>query len=115
MHHRLVHELLHTLGIEEDEMDAFILPACVATYDIAKPLIETMLEQIQKVQESFRNSMFQLKVNEPSLVKQLLSMGNQLVLYGFPKAMDNPIYITTYMPDKLFPELSIHGYTVLLM
>ena len=115
LHHRLIHELLHTLGIEEDEMSCFILPACSATYDLCKPLIQVMLEQVQNIREAFKNSMIQLETYEPSLAKQLLKMGNELCLYGFPETMNTPIYTTTYMPEKLFPEPTISGYTVLLM
>ena len=115
LHHRLIHELLHTLGVEEDEMNYFILPTCVATYDLAKPLIHAMLEQVQNIREAFKRSMIQLEVNEPDLVKHLFHIGDELCLYGFPEAMDTPIYTTIYMPDKLFPEPSISGYTVLLM
>lgn len=115
LHHRLIHELLHTLGVEEDEMNYYILPACAATYDLAKPVIQAMLEQIQNIRESFKRSMIQLEANEPGLTKQLFSMGNEICLYGFPETMDTPIYATTYMPDKLFPEPSVSGYTVLLM
>lgn len=115
LHHRLIHELLHTLGIEEDEMNFYILPASAATYDLAKPLIQAMLEQVQNIRDAFKRSMIQLEANEPDMVKHLFNMGDELCLYGFPEAMDTPIYTTTYMPDKLFPEPSVAGYTVLLM
>lgn len=115
LHHRLIHELLHTLGIEEDEMNFYILPACAATYDLAKPLIQAMLEQVQNVRDAFKRSLIQLEANEPDMVNHLFNMGDELRLYGFPEAMDTPIYTTTYMPDQLFPKLSVSGYTVLLM
>lgn len=115
LHHRLIHELLHTLGVEEEEMPTYILPSCAATYELARPFVQSMMDQVHTVKATFIESTRQLEINEPDLTNLLLRLGNGLCRYGFPEMMDNPIYTTTYMPDKLFPEPSIAGYTVLLM
>lgn len=115
LHHRLIHELLHTLGVEEEEMPTYILPACAATYELARPFVQGMMDQIRTVKDTFIESTRKLAINEPDLTNHILWLGNELCRYGFPEMMDNPIYTTTYMPDKLFPEPSIAGYTILLM
>lgn len=115
LHHRIIHELLHTLGIEEEEMKYYTIPACVASYEIAKPFIETLLAQIQDINQAFSKSMQSFKCNFPELEKQLLQIGNDLCLYGFPEKIDSPIYTTTFLPSKFFPKPDVAGYDVLFM
>ena len=115
LHHRLIHELLHTLGVEEEEMNDYIFPACAATYEMMKPFIQLAQSQVKKIGALFSTSLQDLGKNEPILTKRLIEMGDKLCVHGFPEKMDTPIYTTTYMPDRLFPNISVSGYTVLLM
>lgn len=115
LHHRIIHELLHTLGIEEEEMGNYILPACLVTYETAKPFIQSLMLQIEDVNKAFKKSMQDFRCKFPELEKQLLQMGDNLYLYGFPEKIDSPMYATTYSPSQFFPEPDVAGYNVLFM
>lgn len=115
LHHRIIHELLHTLGITEEEMNRYTIPACIATYEVAKPFIETLLKQRQDINNAFRKSMLEFSYNFPELEKQLLQMGDSLCSYGFPEKIDSPMYTTTFLPSKFFPNPDVAGYEVLFM
>lgn len=62
------------------------------------------------INDAFTKSMQDFRRNYPELEKQLLQLGDSLCLYGFPERIDSPIYTTTYLLDKFFPELSVAGY-----
>lgn len=115
LHHRLIHELLHTIGVEEDEMDQLILPACAITYEVAKPFIESLHNQVKEILEDFIGKIREFQSKNPETKMRLLQMGNDLCKYGFPTKIDDPIYTTTYMPNRLLPTPSITGYSVLFM
>ena len=114
-HHRIIHELLHTLGITEEEMNFYTIPACIATYEVANPFIETLLNQRQDINNAFSKSMLDFSCNFPKLEKQLLQMGDSLCSYGFPEKIDSPMYTTTFLPSKFYPNPDVTGYEVLLM
>lgn len=115
LHHRIIHELLHTLGIEEEEMRYYTIPACIATYEVAKPFIEQLLNQTQEINQAFAKSMQDFRRNFPELEKQLIQIGDNLCIYGFPERIDSPMYTTTFLPSKFFPEPDVTGYNVLFM
>lgn len=115
LHHRVIHELLHTLGVTEEEMSIYTIPACTATYEIAKPFVEMLSKQVQTIEEIFVKSMQDFRNNYPNLEKQLLQMGDELSRYGFPGKIDTPIYTTSFLPVKFFPEPDVSGYEVLFM
>ncbi len=115
LHHRLIHELLHVLGVEEEEMPQLILSACNISYEIAQPFIEYVMRQIQAVQDEFVYKIKTLIENEPELTQQIFQLADELVLYGLPEKVNTPLYTTTYMPSKLFPECKVVGYKVLFM
>lgn len=115
LHHRIIHELLHTLGVTEEEMRYYICSACIDTYEMAKPFIEHLLKQTQEINQAFVKSMKDFCCNFPELEKQLIQMGDSLCMYGFPEKMDSPMYATSFLPSKFFPKPDVAGYEVLFM
>ena len=115
LHHRIIHELLHTLGVEEEEMRCYIIPACIATYEVAKPFIGQLLNQRQEINQAFAKSMQDFRCNFPELEKHLIQIGDNLCMYGFPEKIDSPMYTTTFLPSKFFPEPDVTGYNILFM
>lgn len=115
LHYRIIHELLHTLGVTEEEMNYYTMPACIATYEVAKPFIKMLLMQKQDVNKAFKKSMQDFRDSFPELEKNLLQIGDRLCSYGFPERMDSPMYATTFLPSKFIPEPDVEGYNVLFM
>lgn len=115
LHHRLIHELLHVFGVEEEKMPQLILSACKISYEIAQPFVKKVIRRIKAIQDEFVNSVEVFMEKEPELTQHVLRLADALVSYGFPEKIDTPLYATTYMPCRLFPEPQIEGYEVLFM
>ena len=115
LHYRVIHELLHTLGITENEMPLYIHSASSLTFEFAKSFTQHISNQIPMVMNAFTESLYNFEINNPDLVRYLLKLGDDLYEYGFPCKMDCPIYTTTYLPYKLSPHIHTEGYNVLLM
>lgn len=115
LHHRIVHELLHALGVEESEMELFILPACSVSYDIAKPFLNLLISQVNTIISDFFEKEASVANKNPALSERLITLGNLLYDRGFPVKLDRSLFATTYLPDRLFPKLDSKGYNVLFM
>lgn len=115
LHHRIVHELLHVLGVEEGEMEQFILPACSVSYDLTRPFLSLLISQVNTVINEFVEVEASIANKNRVLSERLITLGNLLYERGFPAKMDSSLFATTYMPDRLFPNADIKGYNVLFM
>ena len=114
-HHRLIHELLHVLGVEEKNMSSLIYYSCLGTYSISEMSEESVLAEIPKIYDSFCKALRRLiRDNTPS-VNRIIALADSLRDYGFPEGISPALNATTFMPSKLFPEPEIEGYEVLFL
>lgn len=115
LHHRLVHELLHVLGVEEEDMSRLILPACKISYELSKDFVDSLLDQISVIKNEFITAVLRVSESKQDLTSRILLLADILCQYGFPTQMETPLYTTTYMPSTLLPDVLVDGYEVLFM
>lgn len=114
-HHRLIHELLHVLGVEEKDMSSMIYLSCLATYDISAKFEEEVLSDVSRIYDGFCKSLRKLIRANTATVNRIITLADMLTDYGFPDGISTSLYTATYMPSKLLPELEITGYEVLFL
>ena len=115
LHHRIIHELLHILGVEENQMNELILEACRNSYELTKPFIQSVIQQAVPIGEQFMKIAENISYQNPTLVKKLLSISDDLYNVGFPVKMDTPLFATMYMPSQFFPNPECKGFHILFM
>lgn len=114
LHMRVIHELLHVLGIEEHEMPTYIRDAYSVTYDISRPFVKKIHEQAPYVYQKFLEIENAFFLNNRTLANQLVDLGHRLHSSGFPAPLNEILYADSYGPATLFP-LDIQPFKILLM
>lgn len=115
LHYRLIHEMLHVLGISEEDMSNIIGAACVYSYDTAKEFVDELLLECANVYESFKQRVKSIQEKEPELVQKIADLSDWLYQEkGFFLPADELEYIAVWYPISFLPP-SVKEYYVLFM
>lgn len=118
LHHRLVHELLHSLGVSEEEMTKYIKSALFSSYDIASEFVETAFQKTNSIKDKFMKSLELLNQKENNLVTTTLKLSNEICGNRFSDPLNKVSLTTTCLPKQLYPTIQdadVQEYNILFM
>ena len=115
-HYRIVHELLHVLGVTEEDMEQYIYYACIVTYGLEKDWWADVQRKINDSYAKFKERVgIVQKENEETLL-EIKHISRQLTEINiFYIGMAEIDKCTMYHPIKLIPQVEIGGVEALFM
>ena len=114
-HHRLVHELLHVLGISEEQMPSIIVPACIYTEEISKVFIKELQSNCSSIYDEFKRSVCKIQKNNIEITYLMNDLCEQLFQQnGFFESPENIVKCTSYIPVS-FKPIEVKGIDILFM
>ena len=78
LHHRLIHEMLHVLGITEEDMPSVICSACVYSHDKAREFVDELLRNCTDMYELFKQRVRTIQEANPELTQKMGELSNLL-------------------------------------
>ena len=108
---QLVHELLHTVGLDENEVNNCIMPACIAALTAAKPFIDMLMDQREEAYLCFEIASKSVRENNTDLTNKLIAICEKLS--DFPASPDDVIYTDTYA--TIYNTLSVECINTIFM
>lgn len=115
LHHRLIHEILHVLGISEEDMPNVIYPACIYSYDKANAFIEELLQDCAISYESFKQQVRSIQQGNPELTQKITDLSNLLYQEkGFFQPADKIELTSAWHPIAFSPPYE-KEYQILFM
>ena len=115
-HHRIVHELLHVLGISEEEMVQYIYSACVFTYGLESDWWIAVQRKMNDTYTRFKECVGDVQKKDEEMVSEIKYISGQLTERNlFYISMTEIDKSTMYHPVKLVPQVEIGGVSALFM
>lgn len=105
--YRLIHELLHTLGIEEEQMNSLISAACIYMTATVKEFIIQLQKDCPLVFNNFKSTLSNIQSDNNQMVEFLRNLGTKLYTqngyYQSPYSIDEckVFYPTSFSPLKI--------------
>lgn len=104
LYHRLMHELLHVLGINEEEMPKWILPACIYTYDVADQFVSDLLYNCRESYHAFTLAVKEVQNKNSVITSKLKKLSENLYYsHGFDAPPEQILTCKAYHPSNFNP------------
>lgn len=115
LHHRLIHEMLHVLGITEEDMPSVICSACVYSHDKAREFVDELLRNCTDMYELFKQRVRTIQEANPELTQKMGELSNLLYQNkAFCQPADIIEYTSTWHPVSFWPPIN-EDYHILFM
>lgn len=104
---RLTHELLHVVGVGEEEMGDYKPNAFFDLKNSIAPFGEVLQKELSQVYPRFGAAAARVRDKHPQWVEKMVNLGNRLYLAGFPAPPETVLKTSVSYPDKAISRCSI--------
>lgn len=104
---RLTHELLHVVGVSEEDMERYKPNAFFELKNNITPFGETLQQELAKVYPAFCAAAARVRDQHPDWVQRMVNFANRLYLEGFPAPPETVMMTSVSYPEKAVSKNNI--------
>jgi hypothetical protein len=104
---RLTHELLHVVGVREEDMERYKPNAFYELKNIIAPFGDTLQKELKKVYPSFCAAAAAVRDQHPEWVQRMVNLANRLYLEGFPAPPETVLMTSVSYPERAISKCNI--------
>ncbi len=104
---RLTHELLHVVGVGEEDMGDYKPNAFFELKNSIAPFGAVLQKELSQVYPNFCAAAARVRDAHPEWVQKMVNLGNRLYLAGFPAPPETVLMTSVSYPDKAISRCNI--------
>lgn len=104
---RLTHELLHVVGVSEEEMGEYKPNAFYELKNRIAPFGEVLQKEVTQVYPAFCAAAAKVCDEHPDWVQKMVNLANRLYLAGFPAPPETVLTTSVSYPEKAISRCNI--------